>query len=114
MHPGRICRCSEDDDKSLLKIRERSYKRPWWTRWKPEAVRANCFQVLLKSALTYGRGEKPGQFLIINLGGGKEEGRGEVERERERERESYSGVRHWEDQGLRPAQQTVARPHLNQ
>jgi hypothetical protein len=37
MHPGRIYRHSKDDNKSFLKFRKRSYKRPWWVRWKPEA-----------------------------------------------------------------------------
>jgi hypothetical protein len=33
MHPGRMCRLCEGDNKSLLKVREWSYNRSWWIRW---------------------------------------------------------------------------------
>jgi hypothetical protein len=55
---GRICRHNEGDNKSVLKVKVRSYKRPGWPGGR-QKLRENsfCFQVLLKPSLTCGRGK---------------------------------------------------------
>jgi hypothetical protein len=55
MHPGRIWRPCEGDNKNLLKVKENSYKRSWWASWEPEAEREPFFQMSLKPMLTYGK-----------------------------------------------------------
>jgi hypothetical protein len=55
MHPGRIWKHNECGNKSLLKIKESSYKRPWWGQVDAGNRVSSSFQVLLKPMLTYGK-----------------------------------------------------------
>jgi hypothetical protein len=56
---GRICRHTVGDNKSVLKFRERSYKRPWWARWEPEAKTVlSLFQGVFKPCASQQEGKK--------------------------------------------------------
>jgi hypothetical protein len=56
MHPGKTWKHSEGDNKSLLKVSEKNYKRPWKARYEVEAKKeSSSFQVLLNTKLTYGK-----------------------------------------------------------
>jgi hypothetical protein len=53
---------SEGDKKSSLKVRESSYKRPWWARWKLGAERElSLLQGVFKRSNWPVGGEKPEQ-----------------------------------------------------